>query len=142
MGYRSATLIYYYYFRKKCLVRGIRMQEPIVVVDADEKQRQEMCTVLEREDYRTVALHSLATLDQEIQEGTRQIVILDLDTIPVDNRFFRGLRRQNPGVCIIGLSSRPFHPELKEAMSSHIYACLGKPVDEEELVYWIKSLCE
>ena len=118
------------------------MQEPVVVVDADEKQRQEMCAVLEREDYRTVALHSLANLGREIREGERRVLILDLDTIPVDNRFFRGLKKENPGVCVIGLSSRPFHPELKEAMSSHIYACLGKPVDEEELVFWVKSLCE
>jgi DNA-binding NtrC family response regulator len=129
-------------FESKQIIPEIWMQEPVVVVDADEKQRQEMCAVLEREDYRTVALHSLATLNQEIQEGTRRVVILDLDTIPVDNRFFRGLKKENPGVCVIGLSSRPFHPELKEAMSSHIYACLGKPVDEEELIFWVKSLCE
>jgi DNA-binding NtrC family response regulator len=129
-------------FESKQIIPEIWMQEPVVVVDADEKQRQKMCAVLEREDYRTVSLHSLATLNQEIQEGTRQVVILDLDTIPVDNRFFRGLKKENPGVCVIGLSSRPFHPELKEAMSSHIYACLGKPVDEEELIFWVKSLCE
>jgi DNA-binding NtrC family response regulator len=129
-------------FESKQIIPEIWMQEPVVVVDADEQQRQEMCAVLEREDYRTVSLHSLATLNQEIQEGTRRVVILDLDTIPVDNRFFRGLKKENPGVCVIGLSSRPFHPELKEAMSSHIYACLGKPVDEEELVFWVKSLCE
>jgi DNA-binding NtrC family response regulator len=130
------------HFESKQIIPEIWMQEPVVVVDADEQQRQEMCAVLEREDYKTVSLHSLATLNQEIQEGTRRVVILDLDTIPVDNRFFRGLKKENPGVCVIGLSSRPFHPELKEAMSSHIYACLGKPVDEEELVFWVKSLCE
>lgn len=118
------------------------MQEPVVVVDADEEQRQELCAALERKNYKTCPLHSLANLGRELREGDRQVLILDLDTIPVDNRFFRGLKRENPGVCVIGLSSRPFHPELKEAMSSHIYACLGKPVDEEELVYWVKSLCE
>jgi hypothetical protein len=68
------------------------------------------------------------------------IFILDLDTLPVNNRLFRTLRRTNPAVCIIGLSSRPFHPELEEAMSQHIYACLSKPLDEEELFYWVKSL--
>ncbi len=28
----------------------------------------------------------------------------------------------------------------EEAMSRHIYTCPSKPVDEEELVFWIKSL--
>jgi len=36
----------------------------------------------------------------------------------------------------------PFHPELEEAMSKHIHASLVKPVDDEELLYWLKSICE
>ena len=115
------------------------MQEPIVVVDADDEQRQKLCAALERMRYQTCPLQSLANLGGEIGEGERRVLILDLDTIPVDNRFFRGLKRENPGVCIIGLSSRTFHPELEEAMSKHIHACLAKPVDEEELVFWVKS---
>jgi len=35
---------------------------------------------------------------------------------------------------------RAFHPELEEAMSNYIFACLSKPADEDELVFWIKSL--
>jgi DNA-binding NtrC family response regulator len=118
------------------------MQEPIVVLDADEEQRQELCAVLERAHFRTTALHSLTDLKKNIRQGDRQALVLDLDNTPVDNLFFRGLRRENPGLCIIVLSSRSFHPELEEAMSKHIYACLGKPVDEEELVFWVKSLCD
>jgi hypothetical protein len=52
-------------------------------------------------------------LKEEIRETGRRAVILDLDTLPVDNRLFRTLRKTNPGVCIIALSNRPFHPELK-----------------------------
>lgn len=118
------------------------MQEPIVVVNSDVALSKELCAVLEREHFRTTALHSLMSLDEEIQGRARRVVILDLDNLPVDNRVFRGLKRTNSGVCIIGLSTRSFHPELKEAMSSHIYACLSKPVDSDELIYWLKSICE
>ena len=118
------------------------MRESILVVDANEKQRHNLCTMLEREHFSTTALHSLLSLEREMREPGRRAIILDLDTLPVDNHLFRVLKKTNPGVCIIGLSSRPFHPELEEAMSKHIHACLAKPVDDEELIYWLKSICE
>ena len=118
------------------------MQKPIVVVGGDEAQSRNLCGLLARSHYSTIALHSLLNLERELGETGRRVVILDLDTLPVNNRLFRTLRKTNPGVCIIGLSSRSFHPELEEAMSKYIYACLTKPVDNEELIYWLKSICE
>lgn len=115
------------------------MSRPIIVVGADKTESRDLCSALERDNYFTVAIHSLATLEEKIRETACEVVILDLDTLPVDNRFITDLRRQNPGLPIIGLSSRPFHPELKEAMSSHICACLGKPPDLDELIYCIRS---
>jgi DNA-binding NtrC family response regulator len=113
------------------------MQERVVVVDANDEQRQELCIVLEREHFPTTPLHSLLNLETNLQEGKCRVAILDLDSLPVDNRLFRNLKKTNPSV-----SSRPFHPELEEAMSKYIHACLAKPVDEEELVYWVKSVCD
>lgn len=118
------------------------MEEPIVVVNADEAACRELCTGLEKEHFRTTALHSLVALEGAVKEGSCRVVILDLDTLPVDNFLFRNLKRKNPGVHIVGLSSRPFHPELEEAMSRHISSCLSKPLDVEELVYWIRSICQ
>jgi DNA-binding NtrC family response regulator len=118
------------------------MQKPIVITNADEEQCQELCAILEREHFSTTALHSRVSLEKENQRVEPQMAILDLDTLSVDNRLFKDLKRKNPALCIICLSSRPFHPELEEAMSKYIHACLSKPVDEEELVIWVRSSCE
>lgn len=118
------------------------MDRPILVVDADKAQCKKLCTLLERSNYRTVASHSLTNLEKSVQEGALQVVILDLDTLPVDNRFIVDLRRENPAVRIMGLSKRPFHPELQEAISKHFYACLYKPVDTDELFFWLRSIWE
>ena len=118
------------------------MEDPIVVVNANEADCLELCTGLEKEHFRTTAVHSLMALEGEFQKTVCGVVIMDLDNLPVDNRFFRELKRKNPGVHIVGLSNRPFHPELEEAMSRHISSCLTKPVDIEELVYWIRSICQ
>ena len=131
-----------YILEVKLIIPDSWKQEPIVVVDPDEVQCEQLCAILEREHFPTSPLHSLADLALEIQEGTSRVVILDLDTFSVDNRLFRDLKRKNPEVCIIGLSSRSFHPELEEAMCSHIHACLGKPVDEDELIFLVKSVFE
>ena len=129
-------------FEVKLITPETWIQKPIVVANGDETECSRLCNVLERCHYSTIALHSLLNLETEIGETGRQVVILDLDTLPVNNLLFRNLRGKNPGVCIIGLSSRPFHPELQEAMSKHIHVCLAKPLDHEELIYWLKSICE
>jgi len=118
------------------------MEEPIVVVNADEAACRELCTGLEKEHFRTTAVHSLMALEGEVQEGFCRVVILDLDSLPVNNRLFREMKKKNPRIHIVGLSSRPFHPELEEAMSRYISSCLSKPVDMEELLYWLRSVCQ
>jgi hypothetical protein len=39
-------------------------------------------------------------------------------------------------------SAKRFHPELQDAIQHHIYACLNKPVDPDELLFWVKSVYE
>ena len=118
------------------------MKGPIIVVDADETESEALRAVLERDNYPAIALTTLGDLQERIQETACGVIIMDLDTLPVDNQFIRHLKRQKDNVYIIGISSRPFHPELEEAVSTHIYACLGKPVDRDELIYWLKSIDE
>jgi DNA-binding response OmpR family regulator len=123
-------------------VQRIRMGRQIAVIDADIESCLALCEALEQEQYRASPLHSVVNLESEIQGGRYRVVILDLDTLPVDNRLFRELKRVSPASYIIGLSSRPFHPNLEEAFSAHISVCLAKPVDRNELVSWLRSLCE
>lgn len=118
------------------------MQYPILVASASEKHCLELCAALEDEDYPVKLVDSLERLKGGIKGCDCRLVILDLDSLPVDNNLIRKLKRKNPSLRIIGFSSRSFHPELQEAISSHIYACIGTPVDEEELVFWVKSSLE
>ncbi len=118
------------------------MDGSIVVVAAEPEQYRTISAILEPNHYRTAILDSLCDLSKNIREGFYHAVILDLDSLPVDNRSIRELRKQNPEVPIIALSSRTFHPELQEALSLYISACLAKPVNPDELIYWLRSICE
>jgi DNA-binding NtrC family response regulator len=116
------------------------VQEQIVVVDSDAERCLGLCALLEQEKYITTPLHSLQDLEENILQGGFRVVILDFDGLPVDNHFFRDLKRKNPSVIFIALSSRPFHPELQESICDHIYACIRKPYDSMELYYWLKTI--
>jgi DNA-binding NtrC family response regulator len=118
------------------------MRRQIAVIDANRENCLALCEVLEQEQYQASPFHSVVNLEREIQGGRYRVVILDLDTLPVENRLFRELKRLSPESYIVGLSSRPFHPNLDEAFSAHISVCLGKPVDRNELVHWLRSFCE
>ena len=121
----------------------IDLSKPAVaVVDADEQQCGSVCEMLRQFDYRATPLHSLPDLQAHLEAHPDQVALLDMDTVPADNRFFRELKRKVPGVYVLALSSRSYHPGLEEAMGSHIYACLAKPLDPEEFRYWMKSIAE
>lgn len=114
----------------------------IAVADGDELQCRKSCALLQQLGWRATALYSLPDLEAYLKNRPDGIVILDLDTLAPDNRFFRELKRKAPGINVLALSNRSYHPGLEEAMGSHIYACLAKPLDPEECRYWMKSIAE
>ncbi len=118
------------------------MTKSVAVVDTNFKERRKLCGLLESGHYLTTPFQSLDDLAKAVQDGFFNAIILDLDSLPVDNFFFRELHRLSPSVCVIGISVRPFHPELEESMRSHISACLMKPVKVDELIFWLKSIDE
>lgn len=119
------------------------MAKPVVAVLATDKdQCQEISELLRASDYPTVALHSFEDLHEQIRGALVKVLLVDLDNMVVDNAFFRNVKKRQPGVFILALSSASHHPDLKEAMGSHIFACLAKPLDQEELLYWLWSISE
>jgi DNA-binding response OmpR family regulator len=117
------------------------MEEAILVVGANPDEGRELCTVLEHQHYRVAAVDSLERLQEHLKKRDYRVILLDLDSFPVDSRYIRELLRNNTELEIIELSSRTFHPELKEAMSTQISASLNKPLDADELFYWLRSIC-
>ena len=116
------------------------MKKDIVVVDADTKQCQALCQILENHQYKATALTTASDLENYLQSC--RIALINLDNLPVDKRFFRNLKSNNPELYILGVSDRSFHPELEEVISRHIFACLKKPVDPDELIFLLSSIYE
>jgi DNA-binding response OmpR family regulator len=115
------------------------VRKPIVVLDPDEKHSVQLCSMLEKEEYHPIPFSSWSELASGPEEDSPSALIVNIDLVPLDNQTLRGLRRENPELCIIGLSSRSFHPELKEALSRYVDACFAKPVEWDDLLYYLKG---
>lgn len=118
------------------------MPDSILVVEGAEEQCRALCDLIRQKGYTVRGLCSPEHMNQEAAAGGYRVLIIDLDLVPLSNLELRELKRSSPDACLLALSSRAFHPELREAMREHIDVCLKKPVDPDELAFWLRSFQE
>jgi DNA-binding NtrC family response regulator len=116
------------------------MNELVALIDGKSRDWILIEKILEERNYQVHLVQSLEALEAFIDKTDCRVVLLDLDMVTVRNRFFRSLKKKRPDLNIIAASSLPYHPELKEAMTHHICACFRKPVEPDDLVFWLKVL--
>lgn len=115
------------------------MTDSILVVAGAGEPRRALCDLIRQKGYAVRGPCSPAQMNQAAAAGRCRAVIIDLDLAPLGNLELRELKRAAGGASLLVLSSRTFHPELTEAMREHIDVCLSKPVDPDELGYWLRS---
>lgn len=114
----------------------------IIVLDTDQKQIKNLRSLLADHAYESKHMNSIKDIEKYLGISDCRVIILNLDNLTVNNRILKNLKRKKPSVKIIALSQRQFHPELEESLRDYIFACLSKPVDPDELIYWLKSIFE
>jgi DNA-binding NtrC family response regulator len=118
------------------------MKKSIIVLDSDKDQCREFCQLLKKARFEPTPQYSTENLEKYIEDSGCQAIFWDIDTVTADNRIIRDLTIKFPGVYFFCLSKHPFHPELQDAICYHIYACINRPVDSDELFYWLRSIEE
>jgi DNA-binding NtrC family response regulator len=116
------------------------VKNTILVVSDNPEERLKLENQLVSEGYDAFLLDSLAAMEIQLKEKKYMAVIIDIDSIEVDNRTIRQLTLRYPETPLLCASFDKFHPELKDAICYHIYACLNKPIDPDELFYWLKCI--
>lgn len=116
------------------------MKKKVVVLDPDASHRHMLCTIVKLEGYLVFARQTLKKMEACIRAEDCTVALIDIDTVAIDNRTIRELTIKYPEVYFLCLSSGRFHPELREALGYHIYACIKKPADPGEIRFWLKSI--
>ncbi len=111
----------------------------IAVLGSNPDDAQMLQGIIEDGPYRATFYPDLIELKDGLHAGPPVAAILDIDSVPLDNRTIRRLTLEFPSVSFFCTSHR-FHPELKEAICYHLFACLRKPVDPEELHYFLRCI--
>ena len=118
------------------------MKKIILLMDADPLGSAGLLALLSGQDYETQRVGSLTELRHTLAKEKFMAVFMDIDSVAVDNRVIRELAADFPVTPFLCMSRERVHPELKEAISNHIYACLTKPVDMDEIIYWLRCIRE
>ena len=119
---------------------GKAMQPKLLIVNENTAECEELCALLAQEEYLAEVVTILEELESRMGTGDYLAVLLDVDSVQVENRTIRDWVLANPGVPFLCTSRDRFHPELKDAICYHIFACINKPVDTDELLYWLRCI--
>lgn len=114
----------------------------ILLVGGDVNESKHLGGLLKEQQYKSVAIHSLSEVGNHLRSHPCKVVIIDIDSVIADNRTIRNLSHLFPKIYWLCTAREKFHPELSDAFSHHIYACISKPIDPEELFYWLKCITE
>jgi DNA-binding NtrC family response regulator len=118
------------------------MRKKIIFVAADRNQADTLCSVLQNHHYAARHLQSFQILERLSESEPLAAVLIDLDSVDLSNVDIRNFKRTNPNIPLLAISRKPFHPDLQESMRSHIFACVSKPIDPDELIFLLDSALE
>lgn len=115
-------------------------RQDILIANTDLEETTLLADLIHSAGYRSRACGSLTDLNKALSDSPFLAVVLDIDSLDIDNRTIRRLTSAYPDVCFLSTSRGRFHPELQEAMRDHIFASITKPVDPDEVAYWIRCI--
>jgi DNA-binding NtrC family response regulator len=115
-------------------------QQEVFVLSTDDAENEALCSILSKGRLGHRIFPTLNDLEAGLKGRPCLAIILDVDSVAVSNRSILTLKKNFPAVSIFCSSGRRFHPELQDALAHHIIACLGKPVDPDELQFWLRAI--
>jgi DNA-binding NtrC family response regulator len=114
----------------------------VLLVNADAEEGTGISLILKDAGFAQQTVATASELKSKLKETHFMAVIMDIDSVKLDNPTIRRLSTEFPATPFLCISKERFHPELRESILSHIYACLTKPIDPDELRYWLKCIQE
>jgi DNA-binding NtrC family response regulator len=115
------------------------MKHEVAVLASQQPQNQEILSILGQGPFAPCELSSMGDISVYMHGRDKGVLIVDLDTEQVTNAALRELKKKHH-LTIIALSGEHLHPNLEESLRHHIYACIGKPADPDELLYILRSV--
>lgn len=111
-------------------------------MNVDSEESDSIALLLKQTTFKTQFVAAPSEIKKVLKDASFLAILIDIDSAVVDNRYIKDLASQFPTIPLLFISKDRFHPELKDSIRDHIYACLTKPLDPDELNYWLKCIRE
>lgn len=115
------------------------MECQVLLVGKYDENRQTVLEAVKAVDQAFSSIPGLQDFEKVLAHSEACIVLLDLQMSGVTNAMIRKIKSIRPDVIIIGISGKVFHPELEDALRTHLFAVISKLIDPEELIYCLRS---
>ena len=112
----------------------------IGILDADINHCRDLCALVKKLEFAAVPIHTIERLSEYLSRFDQTAVIMNIDTMAIKNRDIRNLARKHRLTTFLCISENKFHPDFKEAICNHIFAWLKKPIDPDELSFFLNSI--
>jgi DNA-binding NtrC family response regulator len=123
-------------------IEMILSKKAVLLVNAYSEESEEISCLLREAGCIAHTIGSVSELKNRLKERGFIAVIMDIDSVAVDNRSIKDIASEFPDIPLLCISRKPFHPDLTDSIRDYIYACLTKPIDPDELNYWLKCIQE
>ncbi len=118
------------------------MKRSVIVLNKNREENAELCDILKNVNYSLKPLFSYDELESPLKTEDVLALFIDMDTIPMENSSIRLLNKRFPHVSLLLTSVKKSHPDLEEAIGHYVYACISKPIDPDEVIYWLKCILD
>lgn len=116
------------------------MVPTILVIDPDPSHRRHFKEVLDHIGMAGDYFAGVEGLPAGFEITVYPAAVIDLDSISRPRPLLESWRQRHRDIRLIGVSEKTFHPDLGDIIDRYLFACLKKPVEEEELAYLLKSV--
>jgi CheY-like chemotaxis protein len=107
---------------------------------ADDATTEAVSDLVRRSGHSLECERSYADFEIRLRELAFDAIVIDIDSLSIANRDVARIASANPQLPIICISENRLHPDLEESIRKHILACVSKPIDPDELDYWLKCI--
>ena len=83
---------------------------------------------------------SLESLAGYLDTPPVHVALLDIETAPLTQDQVLSLASRYPNTVLFCLSRRTLHPELKKSIQDVFFACIAKPVQHDELHFFLNCI--
>ncbi len=114
----------------------------VLIVHEGSMALEKLGVKVSESEYRFMTVPGLAPLLSILDERSVMAVILDIDSLALENSTIRDLTKLREEIVLFGISRERFHPNLQEAIGKYLFACLPNPISSDELRFWLRCAAE